>query len=202
MKTLRVKKGKHASNDWYGITFKAETSFDFIFDNDSTYNLEGEDQKDWNKLFGFTDCILPRLRFLAKEDVRNVYCDFKIPFTKKNLAVFFPRHWRSARFAWRYNIAEKVFELTYYVYVDGKRMFGSENETYVLFFNKRITARIEKIEPNQHFFIIKDYQGKSYFSKTITTTKHTIWGITLPMFFGGNCAAPNTIKIKRYDATF
>jgi len=55
MKTYLIKKGKHYSlNILNKIIAIEKVKITFRFDESAIYNIEGDDMKDWNKLFGFS----------------------------------------------------------------------------------------------------------------------------------------------------
>jgi len=197
-----IKKGQHQSNEWNKLFIGQQISADFIFDENSIYDLNDENQDDWNKLFGFADCFWPRIKLLSQNDERNKTSDFKINILGKALNLFFPWHWRSARFVWRYNVKKRVFEIGYYTYINGLRRFEDNSKTYELFFNKKTTMKVESDENvmfgNRYIFTIRDYKGSVFYSRLISTPyRSSILGIKLHAFFGGNEVAPNTIKINK-----
>jgi hypothetical protein len=181
---IKIKKGKHASNQWFGLTFKK--SFSYLFDfSFAFYYLEGEDRKDWNKLFGVTGCILPRLRFLKANDERIKYCDFRIG----NLCLFMPYHWNSCRIGWRYMETEiGNFQVTPYVYLQGYRIYnyGITNVPN----GNEIDLSITKTYSS---YLI-NIEGQPLIN---IPSKNSKLGITLTCWFGGNKTAPRDLEIER-----
>jgi hypothetical protein len=185
---IKIKKGKHASNQWFGLTFKK--SFSYLFDfNFAFYYLEGEDRFDWNKLFGVTGCILPRFRLLEANDERLNYCDFKVKLISKYLCFFMAYHWNSCRIGWRYmetNVGN--FQVTPYVYLQGYRIYnyGITNVPN----GNEIDLSITKTYAN---YLI-NIEGQPLIN---IPSKNSNLGITLPCYFGGNKTAPRDLEIER-----
>jgi hypothetical protein len=206
MRTITIKKDQNKSNELYSLILGKQVANEYLFDENCVYDLGSVDQDDWNKLFGFTDCLLPRLRILSEDDDRNAYSDFSFQIGKKTVNLFMPWHWKSARFVWRYNIQKKLFEISHYTYINGERSFEG-GKVYELFFNKKVTMKIEKDENimfgNRYIFTIRDYKGGLFYSFIQQIPYRTnFFGIYLPAFFGGNRTAPNTIKIQKSDANY
>lgn len=185
---VKIKKGKHASNQWYGLTFKK--SFSYLFDfSFAFYYIQGEDKFDWNKLFGVTGCVFPRFRLLEANDERLNYCDFKIKLISKYLCFFMPYHWSSCRIGWRYMETDiGIFQVTPYVYIQGYRKYN-----YGIFDvdnSNEIELIIHKSKDYYHLEI-------DHHKMISIPSKNSKLGITLPCFFGGNRTAPRDLEIER-----
>ena len=194
MKTIKIKKGEHKSNEWYKLFFGFKIERIYTFTEKSTYNLGDEDQQDWNKLFGFTSGIFIKFKVLFKTDERIKYCDFKVrvPFSKKwYWCVFMPYHWNSARFGCRYNKIDNTYEFDSYVYDNGFRRYDNNFCTHPL--NREIVFTISKAK-EAYMFKIKGRYDMRVWRKTVVVNKTKDIGITLPSFFGGNEVAPNDVE--------
>ena len=192
---LIIKKGQHVCcNDEVWFTFGKNIKASYIFTEETIYDLKNNDQYDWCKLFGFTDCLLPRFRVLNTEDVRVNTCDFKIKILNRVVAFFRPVHWQSARFVWRYNTEKQVFESTSYCYVKGVRTY--DNNIFEISLNNRIDFWIYKQAKDYQFIVEKE--SKMIFDKVEEAKQKTKpYGYYLGFFFGGNQLVPNDIKIEK-----
>jgi hypothetical protein len=190
-----IKKGQHKSNEWYRLFFGNKIERVYKFTKNSIYNLSDEDQKDWNKLFGFTSGILPKFKVFFNTDERIKYCDFKIRLGKWYWCVFMPYHWDSARFGWRYNTVSNRIELDAYVYDNGYRKFNNKFYSTVLDNNLIMSIEKNKLFSNSYLFKIVSETGFAVWKEEIKVKNVNNIGITLPLFFGGNEVAPNKIEI-------
>jgi hypothetical protein len=189
---VKIKKGQHKSNEWYKLFFGSKLERTYVFTEKSTYDLKDDDQKDWNKLFGFTSGIFIKFKVLFNTDERIKYCDFKVrvPFSKKwYWCVFMPYHWNSARWVCRYNTVDNTYELTSYVYDRGFRVY--DNKILKVDLHKKVQLSIEKFKTAYYF---KGVNNMIVWEKVIDVEQTKNYGVTLPAFFGGNEVAPNNIE--------
>lgn len=169
-----IEKGKHQSTPWAPNFIKPGTIKKKIFFNNSNiYELEGEDQLDWNKLFGVTFGIFP---------------------TIVNGKIYRPTHYSSVRFGWRYNPKYKVFEITPYYYVAGVRHYHEIDKSpicallpYKLYDFYIISSYTDVV------FKINDSNGNNLYYYKVPCqygfTPKTGW--QLNPFFGGNKPSPH-----------
>jgi hypothetical protein len=196
MRELIIKKGKHICyNDNMGFKFGSVINHSFEFTKDTIYDLNNSDQYDWCKLFGFTDCLLPRFKVLNTEDGRVNTCDFKIKILNRYVAFFRPVHWQSARFVWRWNIDKQTFESTSYCYIKGVRTY--DDIIFNIPLNKGFDFKITKTFNNYYF---TSWMGNiKIFDKVESAKQKTKpYGYYLGFFFGGNQSTPKEIKIKKW----
>jgi len=186
-----IKKGQHKSNEWYRLFFGNKIERVYKFTKNSIYDLGDEDQKDWNKLFGFTSGILPKFKVFFNTDERIKYCDFKIRLGKWYWCVFMPYHWNSARFGCRYNTVTKEYEFDSYVYDNGFRRYDGSICSH--FLDKEIVFTINKTKETYQFKVKGRYDDKEW-RKSVIVNKTKSFGIILPAFFGGNEVAPNDVE--------
>lgn len=143
----------------------------FITFTDSCRYDIGKEQKDWNKLFGFSLGFFP----LYKQ---------------------YMQHENSVRFGWRYNPEKDCIEITPYIYKDGERMYAEKSlfETANLKLNEEYSFTITILPKNCVFIIIgPDVSYLEYID--ITFKKQSNFGFHAPLYFGGNDKAPHDIKI-------
>lgn len=185
---IKIKKGHHRSNEWLKFTFKK--SFAYLFDfSFAIYHLEGDNQFDWNKLFGITGCLFPRLRLLKSTDERLAYCDLKIKVGDKYLCFFTPVHWNSCRIGWRYNESQNgLFQVTPYVYLQGYRLY--DYETITLLPNNEVQIYLTKTR-GSYLINISDKPT------VCIPSKNSVFGFTCTCYFGGNKTAPRNLEIER-----
>lgn len=195
METITVKKEKHTSNEWYALFVGKTIKRTYVFTEDSKYIINNVDQFDWNKLFGFTSGILPVVKLLSNNDERIKYCDFKIKLGSRFLCLFLAYHWNSARYGWRYLPDTNLFEVDSYVYNKGYRKFKGVLASYQV--NDTVDFSIEKTKSSYKYKVKARHRLKTYIREVeVVITK--FYGITLPLYFGGNIAAPKDVKITKY----
>jgi hypothetical protein len=192
---LIIKKGQHICfNDEVGFKFGKNIRASYKFIEETIYDLNNSDQYDWNKLFGFTDCLLPRFRVLNTEDTRVNTCDFKVKILNRVVAFFRPVHWQSARFVWRWSTEKQVFESTSYCYVKGVRTYYYD--VFNIPLNSITDFKITKTFNNYYFTAIRG-NLKIYDKVEEAKQKTKPYGYYLGFFFGGNQKAPKDIKIEK-----
>jgi hypothetical protein len=162
---MKILKGMHVSIDQFtGIWCGAPVEKNFIFTESCRYDI-GEDQKDWNKLFGMSFGFTP----LVKQ---------------------FQMHENSARFGWRYDIQSDMIEVAPYLYTNGKREYAETLNLGTFFceigkeYNMFITAYAT--------YVLYTVDSKHWVLEQNIPAHR---GFTAPIYFGGNKPAPHTIEI-------
>jgi|ERR1044072_2604987 hypothetical protein len=178
-----IPEGKHTAKPFrFGIWFRKKTfTWKVWFDTSCTYDLNGVDQADTNKLCGVG--YFSKLRIIPKKY-----------FNKINFFAFEPMHWTdSARFGWRYDAQKNQIELMAYCYVNGNRVIKS----------------ICFCDTSEEYRISLTVSGGVYVFKCLDSSVDYIYGMSivnarnfknlkyrLGVYFGGNQTAPHTMCIN------
>lgn len=188
MKNILIKQGKHmASNQFTKIRsrwFGSGKLYAIVkFDDSCRYDI-GDDQKDWNKLYGCSWGFNP----LFKQ---------------------FTMHENSSRWGWRYNKETDRIELAPYYYINGLRYYPEITGSEILSIELGEEIAIGIVPINQkeciytytHVYSYTDkYNDLIMYSPTILHRVEqkipSIGGFLAPVYFGGNKPAPHDIKIE------
>lgn len=176
----KILKGFHLSiNSFtYPIIHGGYMRKKLMFDDSCKYILNNGDQKDWNKLLGFSFGFFP----LFKQ---------------------YMQHENSIRIGWRYNPEKNTIELTPYFYIDGVRNYHETTQGYTeiisLELNKEYILTL-LCDVNGGYLKIKDenvchisfFQFKNH-------KAYKGYGFNAPLYFGGNEPAPQNINILIED---
>ena len=169
MKTIKFKKGEHLSNQLTGIRLAdAILRFEVMFTEDSKYILEGEDQLDWNKLYGMSYGFLP-------------------------LVKSYMMHHNSSRFGCRYNPKINCYEVTPYYYINGVRHYP-ENVIGVLSLNKTYIFKITAWSDEVTYSVTDKETGKCVLCFESEEKVNKYYGFIAPAYFGGNMPAPKDVS--------
>jgi hypothetical protein len=169
MKRITIKKGKHLSNQLTGFhLMNTGLKFEVMFTEDSKYLLEGEDQYDWNKLYGCSWGFFP-------------------------LVKSYMMHYNSSRFGCRYNLELNSYEVTPYYYINGKRHFH-KNVIGVLDLNKVYTFEIIPWFDKVVYNVIEKETGNSILHFESMENINIYHGFIAPGYFGGNKTAPKDVS--------
>jgi hypothetical protein len=162
---MKILKGMHMSIDQFtGLWFGAPLERKITFTDSCRYNI-GEDQKDWNKLYGMS-------------------------FGFKPLIKQFQMHENSARFGWRYDPQSDCIEVAPYLYTNGKREYAETLNLSTFFceigkeYNMSITAYATYV-----LYTV----GSKHWVLEQNIPAHR--GFTAPLYFGGNKPAPHIIEV-------
>jgi hypothetical protein len=173
MKEVKIKKGKHLSNMATKPMFGKRhiLTAEVIFKESCMYEIDPQDQKDWNKLFGMSFGFCPPVKQ-------------------------FMMHYNSARFGWRYNTLKKVIEVTPYLYDKGKRLYAEilGMKPAELNIGEKYLMSIIPMD-NEVTYEILDAFGNVIFRETIHQAVPSLRGWFAPPYFGGNQKAPHNIYI-------
>jgi len=162
---MKILKGMHMClTQFTGIWSGAPIEKKIRFTDSCRYSV-GEDQKDWNKLFGVSFGFTP----LIKQ---------------------FQMHENSARFGWRYDIQSDCIQVAPYLYTDGRREYaetlgltpfsceiGREYSMSITPYATYVTYSVE----STHWNLTQEIPSKR--------------GFSAPIYFGGNKKAPHTIVV-------
>lgn len=181
----KLKKGKHRAWPFsIGIRFgttvvKRKVCFSFS----CKYSLDGNDQRDTNKLFGRGFAHFWRLMWIC------------ISWPVFALLNRNRHHDDSARFGWRYDVAKKKFILAAYCYVNKKRIIKDLCDAVATYW---YTCTIMVLSDCYSFYV-QDENGEALASYTVQRTNKKKWSFPLGIYFGGNQPAPNdmTIEMKK-----
>jgi hypothetical protein len=168
MKRITVKKGRHLSNQLTGIYFMGTgVRFEVKFTKDSRYVLGGNDQYDWNKLYGMSHGIFP-------------------------LVQSYMMHYNSSRFGWRYMPDINNYQLMPYFYINGVKSLN--NPVAVLEEGKQYICTIIPWYDKVAYSIIEKGTDKLiyYFESKEKVTSYN--GFLAPSYFGGNMPAPKDVS--------
>lgn len=177
MKKITILKGfQMAINQFPYITLTKELVKVIRFDSSCVYAIGLEDQKDWNKLMGFSYGLLPHYNHEYKEALR-------------------PMHYNSVRFGWRYNPETNKIEVGPYYYINGFRCYpeNSFHGIYSLDLDKDYLFSIYTHSNTADLIIGYADQPEFYRWKVRANPKKYGW--IGPLFFGGNKKAPHTIQV-------
>lgn len=173
MKEVKIKKGRHLSNMLTKpLLRKTEVlTAEVLFTESCRYEVQPQDQKDWNKLFGMSFGFCP----LIKQ---------------------YQMHYNSARFGWRYNTLKKVIEVTPYLYDNGKRLYAEilGMKPAELNIGQKYLMSIIPLN-NEVTYEIVDMDDNVIFRETIHQAVPSLKGWQAPPYFGGNQKAPHDIII-------
>lgn len=192
MKTIL--KGFHvAINQFTGIAIgelhNGKSGFVVKFTDSCAYEIDPENQADWNKLCGQSWGFFP----LIKQ---------------------YQMHYNSSRFGWRYNTTTDCIEVAAYYYVNGQRFYENDPSKILSIprdiekggFKEVYLGIIPLVTTQEviytYCFDFKldsfgiDFQGNgiqklSQYSQNIPNLN----GFSAPIYFGGQTKAPHTIKI-------
>jgi len=172
----KILKGFHlAKNDFtYPMVHSGLMNKKVTFTDSCRYILDNEDQKDWNKLFGFSFGFFP----LFKQ---------------------YMQHQNSFRIGWRYNPESDKIEITPYYYIDGKRHFNTDpkdiislnlNECYIITICVDVAGGYIKARHSNKTFITD-----VFFVPFYNTNVYKPYGFKAPLYFGGTDKTPQDIEI-------
>lgn len=170
--TIVIPKGSHmAINDFTyprngGIVKK------FKFNWTCAYNI-GDQQSDWNKLFGMSWGFFP----LVKQ---------------------WMQHYNSSRFAWRWNRGSEKIEVCAYYYINGERFYPEidGNPWVSLDLNKVYNFGIFPHNNVVEYIVAEDGYGLVYHQQIVQEVPSE-WGFAAPIYFGGTNYSPKTILIEK-----
>lgn len=176
-KTITIPKNKHRARPLQlGLNIGSRSLFrSVVFDTSCKYDI-GQDQSDWNKLFGIG--FIPAWKFLL---VFVSWLSFGVLF--KNL-----HHKNSARFVWRYNNLNGMIEIGCYVYNNGVRV--SEKLMSVPL-NRAFKIAIHVNKGTCDFFCFNENNVLQVVKEIPVKTGFISYN--LGGYFGGNRKAPHTI---------
>ncbi len=167
-----------------GVTSTIGRSYDLVLDVSAQYVLtspvEPQDQFDWNKLPGLSDCNETDL----SQD--------------------------GAMFAWRWNIAQSVLELTAYANNAGVHLESAILTTLSIDELASATALHYRVvrEPSDYAFEITGAFSGRTIAATATLPRRCTDVETDPLawaggfYFGGTSTAPHVITAKIHESTF
>jgi hypothetical protein len=169
MRKITIKKGRHLSNQLTGIHLMSTgVRFEVMFTEESKYILEGEDQYDWNKLYGISHGFFP-------------------------LVKSYMMHYNSSRFGWRYNTDFNCYEVTPYYYINGERYFHN-NVIGVLDPNRVYICEITPWYDKVVYSITDKESGASILNFESPEKITSYHGFIAPAYFGGNMPAPKDVS--------
>lgn len=162
---MKVLKGMHISIDQFtGIWSGTSLEKKIKFTASCRYNI-GENQKDWNKLFGMSFGYMP----LFKQ---------------------FQMHYNSARFGWRYSPESDCIEVAPYLYTGGKRQYAEI--LGIQPFPCEIGKEYEMSITAYKSYVVYAIGSKVW---VIDQDVPSHRGFTAPLYFGGSKRAPHTIEV-------
>lgn len=171
MRTLIVPKWFHACINQLPYPFVIDyVKKDVMFTKDSTYELDSENQWDWNKLLGFSIGLLPK--------------KWKRPMW-----------YNSVRVAWRY--VDGTIQVSPYTYCNGEMNYDYIPVNLEL--EKQYTFIIsQKAHAKNAFnvYVISSSKMIHEWKVVLPTAITTKWGWAACLVFGGSKRAPKTIKVK------
>lgn len=152
--TIKIKKGKHNISlltrfkMWFYCFFANDVIIKVNFTK-ATYNLNSSDQKDWNKLFGYSS-FWPKI--VKADSIKS----HKTPYQLFGYAFVPGQHVNSKRIVWRYNVETNRFEISdQYIYVDCQRILPTKFVTVAP--HKEYAANL--ILPKCRYFNLHPYFG-------------------------------------------
>lgn len=172
MKTIIIPKGFQMAINQFPFIVKTDKMVKTIrFDSSCIYAI-GEDQSDWNKLFGFSLGLLPH------------------GFTRS-------MHYNSIRFGWRYNPDSNKIEVGPYYYVNGLRCYpeNSFHKIMSIDIGKDYLFSIYRFD-TYAYLILGAVGDETFYKWKISVGNKKKLGFTGPFFFGGNKKAPHKITIQ------
>ena len=165
-----IKKGTHAPFRLPKLLIKPKAlRYEVEFTESCRYRFGTDDDADVNKLFGISFITFGSFWFVIK----NL-------FKGKVKAL---HHYNSVRFGWRYDALSNRFEVLYYVYQNGERLF---NHMISRSANQPLNMRLNKVDVGHWSFF---YEYGFDMPKTWLCYE-------LHPYFGGNRTAPHDMEIK------
>lgn len=205
----QIDKGKHypRATRWPLIVlfkdfFRIDMRVKFL--DSCIYEFNDVDDYDFNKLFGLSFTLLPRIRSKTWAGGKDTRTWFSIG----NYIVIKPHHWNSIRFVW--NCLEGKIAMAPYVFKNGERVnkpYFADQSGATLLFNTDIYYKLVmsvRKETSEARLII--YEGQSsdlYMDFDVTTMKMPKWFVLyqyLDLYFGGNKTAPHTMRLEEVQS--
>ena len=162
---MKILKGMHISIDQFtGIWSGNDLEKKITFTESCRYDI-GENQKDWNKLFGMS-------------------------FGFKPLVKQFQMHYNSARFGFRYDPDSQCVEVAPYLYVNGQRKYAETLGIEPL--KCEILKEYDMSIIVYGSYVAYNAGTKIWVLNQEIPSRR---GFTAPLYFGGNKRAPHTIEV-------
>lgn len=137
------------------------------------------------KSLAYKVMFTPSCRYYLKDDQSDINKLFGISLGF--------HHNNSDRIGWRYLSDTDKIELLLYSYIKGVR-YKTSLETIDI--NQEYIIKLEVITYKKTFRReVRVYINNNIYAN-LYEDNHNSWGYTLGCYFGGNCKAPHTMKIK------
>lgn len=151
-----------------------------------------------------------RPHIFQKAFIKNVKfdnsCEYTLPaYSQQNVNKlfggyfgFFAEHKYSARFGWRWSVADQKIELLAYVYDAGRRNWDDQMRFPVvaqISLDENVNCSIDILD-DSYVFNVKGTDGATIGQQiTVLHSKITFWGLTQSFYFGGETKAPHTMSV-------
>lgn len=178
---VTIKKGKHLSNQ---LTIPRFNIFnrnsgvlqaEVIFNDSCKYVFEDtKEQADWNKLMGCSWGFFPPIKS-------------------------FQMHENSSRFVWRYNPITDLFELTWYIYKNGVKVYGTNGYDILSFKSGdslELTIIPHSFLGNTEVSFEANINGVLKLRRNLFQPIPNIDGWVAPGYFGGTLPAPHDMNYE------
>jgi hypothetical protein len=109
-------------------------------------------------------------------------------------------HHNSARFGWRYSMADKCIELLAYCYIEGQRNWDEQMRFPVVAQvqpGQKVHCRLGLHTQGMFFFTVRDEAEKVLgMELSVKAPALPHFGLTHGLYFGGSMAAPHTMAVQ------